>query len=249
MAGHSRWANIKHKKARSDAVKGKVWSKCARALMVAARHGGSDPDSNLTLRYAIDEARAANMPKDTIEKAIKKGAGELGTESYEQVRYEAYGPGGVAMIIECLTNNLNRTAPELRMIFEKAGGNLAKPGAVAFGFSPRGLLLIELSKVSEERLMELALDAGAEDVVEADGAWEVTCEPGQLHAVKQALSAADIECDSAELTMMPATVVPCSAAIATRVLRLVDELEDNDDVQKVYHNAQISADVAEQLRA
>jgi YebC/PmpR family DNA-binding regulatory protein len=245
MAGHSRWANIKHRKARSDALKGKAWSKCSRALMVAARHGGSDPDSNLALRYAIDEARAVNMPRDTIEKAIKKGAGELDTASYEHVRYEAYGPGGVAMIIDSLTDNLNRTAPDLRTIFEKAGGRLAKPGAVAFGFSARGMILIESSGVSEDRMLELALEAGADDAVQSDGAWEITCEPAALLAVKQALIDAGVEPASAELTMLPANTVTCDERTAERILRLIDELEDNDDVQKVYHNAAIPAEVLE----
>ncbi len=154
MAGHSKWANIKHRKARQDAVRGKAWSKCSRAIIVAAKAGGGDPEMNLTLRYAIDEARAANMPKDTIEKAIKKGSGATGEgANYEQIRYEGYGPGGVAIIVDCLTDNLNRIAAEMRQIFEKSGGNLGKPGAVSFGFSSKGLILIEASKTSEDQLM------------------------------------------------------------------------------------------------
>jgi YebC/PmpR family DNA-binding regulatory protein len=244
MAGHSKWANIKHRKARQDAAKGKIWSKCARAIIVAARNGGGDPDMNLTLRYAIDEARAANMPKDTIAKAIKKGSGELGPgETYENVRYEGYGPSGVAVIVDCLTDNLNRTAPEMRKIFEKAGGNLGKPGAVSFGFSQKGLIVIEASKVTEEQLMELAIEAGAEDVTESGGAWEVTCEVGDFINVREAIENAQIEPDSAEITMIPNTTVECDASTAEKVLRLTETLEDHDDVQKVYTNADIPEEV------
>lgn len=244
MAGHSKWANIKHRKARQDAAKGKLWSKCARAIIVAAKNGGGDPDTNLTLRYAIDDAKAANMPKDTIEKAIKKGTGEdTDAASYEEVRYEGYGPGGVAVIADCLTDNVNRTAPEMRKLFEKHGGNLAKPGAVAFGFAAKGLILIEASKIDEDRLMEIALEAGAEDVSESGGAWEVTCEPSEFHALKQAIQDAGIEPDSAELTMIPATTVACDGEVGGKVMRLIDALEDHDDTQKVYSNADLPDEV------
>jgi YebC/PmpR family DNA-binding regulatory protein len=248
MAGHSKWANIKHRKARQDAVKGKTWSKCSRAIIVAAKNGGGDPDTNLTLRYAIDEAKAANMPKDTIEKAIKKGSGELDDgESYDEVRYEGYGPGGVAVIVDCLTDKVTRTAPEMRKFFEKSGGNLGKPGAVAFGFVSKGVIIIEASKISEEQLMEMALEAGAEDVADSGGAWEVTCEVADFMAVRQAIEGAGIEPDSAEITMIPSNTVACDAALATKVLRLLDELEEHDDVQKVYSNADIPDDVMAEL--
>jgi YebC/PmpR family DNA-binding regulatory protein len=248
MAGHSKWANIKHRKARQDAVRGKAWSKCSRAIIAAARNGGGDPETNLTLRYAIEEAKSANMPKDTIAKAIKRGTGDLAQGvSYEEVRYEGYGPSGVAVIVDCLTDNVNRTAPEMRLIFEKAGGNLAKPGAVAFGFSQRGVVLIEAGKTTEEQLMEIALDAGAEDVVESGGAWEVTCMPGDFIPLKQAIEAADIEPDSAEITMIPANTVACDAGVAEKIVRLIDALEDHDDVQKVYSNADIPDDVMASL--
>ncbi len=246
MAGHSKWANIKHRKARQDAVRGKAWSKCSRAIIVAARQGGGDPEYNLTLRYAIDEAKAANMPKDTIAKAIKRGTGETEGVAYEEVRYEGYGPGGVAMIVDCLTDNLNRAAAEIRKIFEKGGGNLGKPGAVAFGFEPTGLLLFDAAKASEEQLMEAALEAGAQDVVESGGAWEVTCEPTDFHSVKDALTAAGLEPDSAEVTMLPQATVPCDEQMAGKVVRLIDALEDQDDVQKVYHNAEIPEEVMEE---
>ncbi len=239
MAGHSKWANIKHRKARQDAAKGRSWSKWSRAIIVAARHGGGDPEFNLALRYAVDEAKAANMPKDTIEKAIRKGIGELGSESYEHVRYEGYGAGGVAVIVDCLTDNLNRTAPEMRKIFERHSGNLAKPGSVSFGFTQRGLILIEAGKTGEDALMEAALEAGADDVAAADGAWEVTCEPSVLHRVKDALVAAGIEPDSAEITMLPSVTVPCEGETAEKVQRLIEALEDHDDAQKVFHNAEL----------
>ncbi len=244
MAGHSKWANIKHRKARQDAVRGKLWSKCSRAIIVAAKAGGGDPEMNLSLRYAIDEARSANMPKDTIEKAIKKGSGAAGEgANYEGVRYEGYGPGGVAIIVDCLTDNLNRTAPEMRTIFEKYGGNLGKPGAVAFGFSAKGLIVIEASKVAEETLMEIAIEAGADDVVESGGAWEVTCAPADFIGVKEAIIAAGIEPDSAELTMIPASTIDCNARTGVKVLRLLDAIEEHDDVQKVYSNADIPEEV------
>ncbi len=239
MAGHSKWANIKHRKARQDAVRGKAWSKCSRALIVAARSGGGDPEYNLPLRYAIDEAKAANMPKDTIAKAIKRGTGETGAATYDEIRYEGYGPAGVAIIVDCVTDNLNRAAAEIRKIFEKSGGKLGKPGAVAFGFQQKGLLLFDAARVTEDQLMEAALDAGADDVVEAGGAWEVTCQPRDFHQVREGLGSSGLQPDSAEVTMLPQSMVSCDAGTAAKVLRLLDALEDHDDVQRVYHNAEI----------
>lgn len=248
MAGHSKWANIKHRKARQDAAKGKLWSKCSRAIIVAAKQGGGDPDMNLTLRYAIDEAKAANMAKDTIQKAIKKGAGDAGSGvSYEELRYEGYGPNGVALIIDCLTDNVNRTAPEIRSIFEKAGGKLAKPGAVSFSFAQKGLIIIEADKVAEDRIMEIAIEAGAEDVVESGGAWEITCEPTDFHTVRAAIDAAELEPQSAAITMIPGSTVACDAATAGKVMRLVDAFEDHDDVQNVYTNADIPDEVMAEM--
>ncbi|MHC4963681.1 MAG: YebC/PmpR family DNA-binding transcriptional regulator [Planctomycetota bacterium] len=247
MAGHSKWANIKHRKARQDAAKGKTLSKCSRAIIVAARQGGGDPEFNLALRYAIDEAKAANMGKDTIAKAVKRGTGDTQGAAYEEVRYEGYGPAGVALIVDCLTDNLNRTAPELRRLFEKHGGNLGKPGAVAFGFDQKGLVLIETGKCTEEQLMEAALEAGADDVAEADGAWEVTCPPTDLHALKEALAAAGIEPDSAQITWLAKTPIACDERTAEKVMRLIDALEDHDDVQKVHHSAEIPDDVLARL--
>src|SRR5262245_5310065 len=247
MAGHSAWKNIKHKKAAADAKRGKIWSKCSRAIIVAARNGGGDPKFNTTLRYAIDEAKASNMPKDTIEKAVKKGTGETEGVKYESVRYEGYGPGGVAMILDCLTDNLNRTASEIRLIFDKAGGNVGKPGSVAYTFSSKGVILIETEKVSEDRLMELALEAGGEDVVQADGGWQVTTAPADFLKVKDAIIAAGIETASAEVSMLPQNTVECDATLAGKIMKLIDALEDHDDVQKVFSNADIADEVMARL--
>jgi YebC/PmpR family DNA-binding regulatory protein len=239
MAGHSKWANIKHRKARQDAARGKAWSKCSRAIIMAARRGGGDPDFNTTLRFAIEEAKAANMPKDTIEKAIRRGTGDLEGVSYEEGRYEGYGPGGVAVIVDCLCDNFTRLAAEIRAIFDRAGGRMGKQGAVAFGFEQKGLFLVEAAKATEEQLMDAALDAGAEDITEAGGAWEITCPPTQFQAVGAAMAAAGIAPDSAQITMLPHTMVACDEETAAKVLKLIDVLEDHDDVQKVYHNAEI----------
>ena len=240
MAGHSKWANIKHRKARQDAVKGKAWSKCSRAIMVAVKNGGPDPESNLTLRYAIEDAKAVNMAKDTIEKAIKKASGE-GNDgvTYEEVRYEGYGPAGVAIIVDVLTDNVNRTAPEMRKLFEKGNGNLAKPGAVAFGFTSSGIILIESENATEDDLMEVALEAGANDITSSEGGFEVTCEPTDFLTVKQAIESADIAMVSSEVTMVPSTTVDCDVDTGGKVLKLLEALEDHDDVQKVYSNADI----------
>ncbi len=238
MAGHSHWAKIKRAKGANDAKRGKIWSKIARKIIIAARNGG-DPRDNLSLRYTIDEAKAANMPRDTIEKAVKKGTGELGGENYEAATYEGYGPGGVAMIIEALTNNRARIAPELRKIFEVSGGNLAASGAVSFVFDKRGVIAVKADAVEEERLMELALEAGAEDVIAAGEVFEVLTSPTAFHKVKDAIAAAGISVEAAEITHLPSTTVAVDAEQARRVMRLVDALEDNDDVQSVSHNAEM----------
>lgn len=242
MAGHSKWANIKHKKARVDAQRGKVWTKCARAIMVAARLGGGDPSSNLSLRYAIEEARAANMPKDTIERAIKKGTGELGAAQYENVRYEGYGASGVAIIVDALTDNRTRTAPEMRLIFSKHGGNLGATGCVAYMFDPRGIIIVESGKASEDQIMSVAIEAGAEDASLEDDLWTITTAVDDFIAVKEAIDDAGIEISSAELTMIASTSAPASGDDLAKIIRLIEALEDHDDVQKVYTNLDATAE-------
>ena len=246
MAGHSKWANIKHRKARQDAVKGKAWSKCSRAIMIAVKNGGTDPDINLTLRYAIVDAKAVNMAKDTIEKAIKKASGE-GDEGvrYEEVRYEWYGPNGVAIIVDVLTDNVKRTAPEMRKLVEKGNGNLAKPGSVAFGFTSTGVILIEDGATNEEQLMEVALEAGASDITQSDGGWEVTCEPQDFLTLRLALESAEIKLVSAEVTMVPASLVACDVATGVKMLNFIDALEEHEDVQNVYTNGDIPEEAME----
>lgn len=236
MAGHSHWANIKHKKAAVDAKRGKAWSKLVKAIMVTAKHGGPDPDANISLRFAIIEAKGANVPKDTIERAIKKGAGELGSDSFEAIRYEGYGPSGVAVIVDALTDNRARTAPDLRAVFSKYGGNLGATGCVAFNFEHKGVIAIEEGKVGEDRLMEIALEAGAQDVQHEEGGWIVTTAPTDFLAVKDALDNAGIETASAELTLDPVNTVKVAGDDAVKLRKMIDALEDNDDVQKVYTN-------------
>ncbi len=237
MAGHSAWKNIKHRKAAVDAKRGKLWSKASRAIIVAARQGGGDVRFNFTLRLAIDEAKSVNMPRDTIEKAVKKGIGEAGGEEFQSIRYEGYGPGGVAIIAEVLTSNINRTAPEIRMIFDKNGGNLGVPGSVAFSFSHAGVIVLDRAVATEERLMEVALDAGADDVSDEGDVWQVTTPAATLSAVRDAIEAAGIAVAEAQVMWVPSNTVDVDAAGAQRVEKLVDALEENDDVQKVFTNA------------
>lgn len=242
MAGHSHWAKIKRAKGANDAKRGKVWSKIARKIIIAARNGG-DPRDNLALRYTIDEAKAANMPKNTIENAIAKGTGELGADNYEPVTYEGYAPGGVALLIEGLTNNPSRTAPDLRSILEKNGGNLAARGAVAFQFTKQGVIAVTADAVAEDALLEAALDAGAEDVRNEGEVYEVITTPTAYARVKDALVAAKVPVEASEITHMPNSTVPVSAEAAQKLLKLIDALEDHDDVQSVSHNAEIPESV------
>ena len=238
MAGHSHWSKIKRAKGANDAKRGKIWSKIARKIIIAARNGG-DPRDNLSLRYTIDEAKAVNMPKDTIEKAIMKGTGELGAENYESMTYEGYGSGGVAIFIEALTNNRSRTAPELRSIFERAGGNLATNGSVAFQFTKQGILSIKSDAVPEDRLLEAALEAGAEDVKNEGEVFEVITTPVAYLKVREALTAAGIPIEAGEITNLPLNTIPVEGENAQKLLKLIDALEDNDDVQSVSHNAEL----------
>src|SRR3954471_8474735 len=243
MAGHSHWSKIKRAKGATDAKRGKIWSKIARKIIIASKNGG-DPRDNLNLRYTIDEAKAANMPRDTIEKAIKKGTGELGGENYENVTYEAYAPGGVAMIIEGLANNPARTAPDLRSILEKAGGNLATRGAVSFQFTKQGIITIKSDAVDEDKLMEIALEAGAEDVRNEGEVFEVITTPIGYLKVKEAIEAAKVPVEAGEITNMPNSTVALDEEKAQKLLKLIDTLEDNDDVQNVSHNAEIPESVS-----
>ena len=242
MAGHSHWSKIKRAKGANDAKRGKIWSKIARKIIIAAKNGG-DPRDNLALRYTIDEAKAANMPRNTIENAIKKGTGELGGENYEPVTYEAYAPGGVAMIIEGLTNNPARTAPDLRSILEKNGGNLATRGAVSFQFTKQGVITVKADAVDEDKLMEVALDAGADDVKNEGEVLEVITNPVAFQKVKDAITAANIAVEAGEITHMPNSTVPIDADAGQKLLKLIDALEDHDDVQSVSHNAELPESV------
>ena len=239
MAGHSKWANIKHRKGRQDAKRSKIWSKCSRAIIVAAKNGGGDPDTNLTLRYAIDEAKAQNMPKDTIENAIKKGTGQDEAVSYETVVYEGYGPAGVAVLAEAMTDNRNRTAPEVRKLFEKHGGNLGATGCVAYNFAQKGQLFVSKQAAGEEPLMDAALDAGLDEIIDAGESWQVLTDPSDFLPVRQALEGAGIAIESAQITMIPGTTVEVAGRDAEKTLALMEGLEDHDDIQHVYSNFDI----------
>jgi YebC/PmpR family DNA-binding regulatory protein len=242
MAGHSHWSKIKRAKGATDAKRGKVWSKIARKIIIAAK-GGGDPRDNLALRYVIDEAKAANMPKDTITNAIKKGTGELGGENSEPVTYEGYAPGGVALLVEGLTNNRARTAPEMRSILEKHGGNLATSGSVAFQFTKQGVITIKSSATDEDALMELALDAGADDVRNEGEFIEVITTPTAYQRVKDAIEKVNIPIEASEITNLPSNTIALNEEAAQKLLKLIDALEDNDDVQNVSHNAEIPESV------
>jgi len=238
VAGHNKWSKIKHRKAVVDKRRGTAWSKCSKAIMVAAKHGGADPESNLALRYAIDEARYANMPRDTIERAIKKGAGELGAEDWEAIRYEGFGPHGVAVLVEALTNNRTRTANDVRNIFAGHGGNLGATGCVGYLFDSTGVIEVAAGP-AEEDIMQAAIDAGARDVVPEEDRWRVTTDPADLHAVKSAFERAGLTLTGAALEWVPNTTARLGAEEAEAVVALLDELEENDDVQKVWSNADL----------
>jgi YebC/PmpR family DNA-binding regulatory protein len=239
MAGHSHWANIAHKKGLIDAKRGKLWSKLAKGIMVAAKHGGGDPNANLRLRYAIIDAKAGNMPKDTIDRAIKKGTGELEGVTFEEILYEGYGPNGVAILCDILTDNRNRTAGEVRKIFEIAGGKLGATGCVAWMFDRKGLLEIPVDQIDEEALMDLALEAGADDVHRTGETYEVTCSPDVFTTVCDAVEKAGLKPDLQQITRIPKDTVELDAAAGRSVLKLMDALDDHDDVQKVAANFNI----------
>jgi YebC/PmpR family DNA-binding regulatory protein len=247
MAGHSKWAGIKHKKAIVDSRRGKLFTKLARAITVAAKEGGGDVDGNPALALAVQKAKDASMPKDNIERAIAKGTGEGGdAEALEAITYEGYGPGGVAILVEATTDNRNRTGSEVRHTFTKQGGNLGEPGSVAYLFDKKGVVVVDSERYSEDDLM-VAIDAGAEDIGADDDVFEITCEPADLTAVRAALDAAGIEVQSAELAQMPKTRVELDEDGATKLMRLIDGLEDLDDVDAVHANFDVDAEVLERV--
>ena len=249
MSGHSKWATIKHKKGAADAKRGKLFAKLIRQLEIAARSGGGDLDANPTLRSMYQKARSASVPVDTIERAIKRGTGELDGVTYEEVTYEGYGPHGVAIVVDGSTDNRNRTGAEIRSIFSKAGGSLAEPGAVAWQFERKGWIQVS-SDIEEDDLMMTAIEAGADDVVAGDGAWVVTTDPHELMAVRDALEEAGVTASSAELTMIPVNTVELGTVGEARgVLALIEALEDHDDVADTYANVDVPDDVAEALAA
>lgn len=240
MAGHSHWARIKRAKAVVDARRGRLWSKLSRAIIVAARQGGGNPDANLQLRYAIEAARDANMPKDTIERAIKKGTGELAGAAFEELVFEGYGPGGAAVMAVALTDNRNRTAPEIKKIFERHGGNLGAINSVAWMFHKRGVVNVSRDAADEDKLTEIALEVGADDVKTVGDTFEITCDPGVFEDLRQALKQAEVAIEHAEVAMVPETTVKLEGDQAAKMVKLIEELEDHDDVQKVYSNFEIS---------
>ena len=247
MAGHSKWANIQHRKKAQDAKRGKLFTKLIREITVAARIGGSDLESNPRLRLAVDKGLGANMSKDTIDRAVKRGAGELEGMEYEEIRYEGYGPGGAAVLVDCLTDNRNRTVSEVRHAFTKHGGNLGTSGSVAYLFSKQGVLTYEAG-IDEDQLMEVALDAGGDDLISnEDGSVDIICEPDAFVTLKEALEAANLTANFAEVSMRPSTMAAVSDKDAEKLIRLIDVLEELDDVQDVYSNADFPADVLEQL--
>jgi YebC/PmpR family DNA-binding regulatory protein len=239
MAGHSHSANIAHRKGLVDAKRGKLFSKLCRAVFVAARNGGGDPEMNLRLRYAIDKARSYSCPKENIERSIKKGTGELGAENYESVMYEGYGPGGVAVLCDVLTDNRNRTAGELRKAFEVCGGNLGASGCVSYLFEFKGLFVIDAKTIAEDRLMEVILEAGADDMKHVDGYYEVTCDARSFETVRKALEAHKVATESGETSYLPTTTIDLDVDTGKRMVKLRDILDENEDVQNVYANDNI----------
>ncbi|WP_404402051.1 YebC/PmpR family DNA-binding transcriptional regulator [Idiomarina seosinensis] len=249
MAGHSKWSNIKHRKAAQDAKRGKIFTKLIREINVSAREGGGDPETNPRLRAAIDKALSNNMKRDTIDTAIKRGTGEMEGDNVEELTYEGYGPNGVAILLECMTDNKNRTVSEVRYAFSKHGGNLGTDGSVAYLFNKRGVISYS-NEVSEEQLLEPALEAGADDLVKhSDGSLDVMTQPEHFGVVKDALDQQGFTAAHAEVTMVPDTKVDLDEDSARSFLKLLDALEDLDDVQNAYHNADISDDVLAKLDA
>ena len=243
MSGHSKWANIKHKKGKADALRGKITTKISREITIAVRMGGSDPTGNMKLKLALSKAKANNIPKDNIQRAIQKGAGALEGQSFEEITYEGYGPAGVAMMVSCLTDNRNHTAADVRHVFSKYGGNLGATGCVGYMFQQKGVFAVSKETgVEEDDLMMVALEAGAEDIKNEEEGFEIVTTPDTFDDVEKALADAGIEVEMAEITMIPDTMAELSAEDAERVQKMLDVLEDLDDVQDVYHNADLPED-------
>lgn len=249
MAGHSKWHNIRHKKAKQDAKRGQIFTKLIREITIAARQGGGDPEFNPRLRIAIDKAKEHNMPAENIERAIKRGTGELEGVNYEEVSYEGYGPEGVAIIVECVTDNRNRTTGEIRHIFSKYGGNLGSSGCVSFLFEDKGVILVPKDSITEEEIFEKAIEAGAEDVItEDDTYYEIRTSPEDLYSVKENLEKEGIKIEKAELTKIPTTTVEIKdPETAEKLMKLLDALEEQDDVQKVYSNFEMEDQLMEKI--
>ncbi len=249
MSGHSHWSSIKHKKGTADAKRGKIFSKLAKAITSAARQGGGNLEMNIKLQYAVDKAKAENMPKDNIERAILKGTGELGgdTELFECI-YEGYGPGGVAIMIEVLTDNKNRTAPEIRKIFERFGGNLGEPGCVSWMFQKKGMITVNVDGIEEDRLMTFVLDAGGEDLQVVGDEYQITCDTKDLNNIKNTLQREGINLVSAEISMIPNSFIELNETTGRKVISLAEALENHDDVQNVYANFELPKDLLEQLQ-
>jgi len=247
MAGHSHWAGIKHKKSREDARRGKLFSKLAKHIMSAARRGGGNPDVNLELQYAIEAAKQNNMPKENIERAILKATGQLGGEALEAVRYEGYGSGGAAVMIDALTDNRNRTSAEVRNIFSSHGGKIANSGCVSWLFQTKGLIILKLDQKGEDEVFDIAVEAGAEDFQKSGDYYELTCAVADLNGLKEALQQAGITCESAEITQVPQSYVDLSVEDGRKVLALMEEIEDHDDVENVYSNFNLPEELVQEL--
>jgi YebC/PmpR family DNA-binding regulatory protein len=243
MSGHSHWATIKHKKGAIDAKRGKQFSKLSRAIIIAARHGGGDPEMNLKLRYAIDKARSVSMPKDNIERAIKRGTGETEGATFEEITYEGYGPGGVAIMVDVLTDNRNRTASEIRKIFERAGGKMGSAGAVSYLFERKGLFSVNAAGTDEDTLMGIALDAGADDLKRSGSTFDISSDPAHFSAVQEALKKSGITPVTAEITQIPKAPVDVDPETGKKVLRLMEALDDHDDVQNVYSSVNVTEEL------
>lgn len=243
MSGHSKWANIKHRKGKMDAIRGKITTKISREITVAARAGGADPAGNMRLKLALQKAKENNVPKDNIQRAIQKGIGTLEGGNYEEIVYEGYGPGGVAVLLEIMTDNRNRTAADIRHLFAKHGGNLGEAGCVSWMFDKKGLFLVDKDGVNEEDLMLIALEAGAEDIKSEDDQYEITTAPDDWEQVRAALETAKVQTASAQITMVPQTEVSLAGDDAVKMLKLIDALEEHDDVQEVYANFDIPEDM------